>query len=633
MAWRSSFGATALLALVVLHLSMLIEPASSDAVQLDKDRVTPTAEKVRSMLHGILGLEIKVRDRLWKHMGSKFIDTMFDLWQADETKCSDKFFKLAYEWSIHWTMDMKRKLKTLEMTCFSRLEGTIQSELEAMKESTREQFKLFAEQDRSEFRPGHCSECLLFDHLSMINRLRRVAGSPKDTDVDELRAAERFVSACKEITASDSIKRTNFEGFTPLWKEPYFAHIRFYDFCRRLPDLERLVGMARSMFKGMLGSEIDVPNVVVDHPYFKTIFDWWQADETNCSEEFFDLVRKWAGHWTNDMWKALKTWKKTCYSRIEGTIQSELEAMKESTREQFKLFVEQDQAECRSEGSSECRSFFSPNMTINKLRRVIGSPKDTDVDELRAAERFVSACKEMTASDSIKRSNYKKWTPRSTEPYFPHTRFYDFCRRLLDFESLAQKFIYDFRLRDNFIHFGEKLEQIQKRRRSKADPEAEWGETAESGRERERSVIGAVAQAVEQLSKTRIPSVLDIADDGESTRRLEGQLRSLRSSCLWVLDHVDNLYWMHQHMYRLMGLEGSDQQMLDRVDNLNWMHRYMYRLMVLKGSDQQVLEIKRYLRYSEACKQLGKVKDEEIIETVEKRKRGKFTTCFGRDND
>jgi hypothetical protein len=44
MAWRSSFGATALLALVVLHLSMLIEPASSDAVQLDKDRVIPTAE-------------------------------------------------------------------------------------------------------------------------------------------------------------------------------------------------------------------------------------------------------------------------------------------------------------------------------------------------------------------------------------------------------------------------------------------------------------------------------------------------------------------------------------------------------------------------------------------------------------
>jgi hypothetical protein len=574
------------------------------------------------MLQGMLGLKIKVQDRLWKHMSPKFFDTMFDLWQADEMKCSDKFFELASKW--YRTKDIVEAISTWKKACYSRLEGTIKSELEEMNESTREQFESFAEQDQSECRSGSRSLCLPFDSRSTINMLRRLIGLPKDTDVDELRAAERFVSACKEMAASDSIKRTNYERFTPLWKEPYFPHTRFYDFCRRLLALEPLVGMARSMFKGMLGSEVVVPNVVVDNNYFESTFDLWHADETNCSDRFFELADRWTRHWTGDMLKALSTWEKTCYSRLEGTIQSELEAMKEPTREQFELFTEQDQAECRSEGSSKCLWFSSPDSMINKLRRVIGSPKDTDVDELRAAERFVSACKEMAASDLIKRTNYERLTPLWKEPYFPHTRFYDYCRRLLNFESLARKFIDDFRRRDDFEYFGKKLEQIQTRR---------WSKTAESGREGERSVTEAAARAVEQFSKTGIPSVLDYADDRELRRRLEGGLRSLRSACSWVLDHVDNLNWMHQHMYKLMGLEGSDQQMLDRVDNLNWMHRYMYSLMVLKGSDQQMLEIKRYLRYSEACKQLEKVKDEEIIETVEKRKCGKFTTCFGRGSD
>jgi hypothetical protein len=247
MAWRSSFGVTVLLALVVLCLSMLIELASSDPVQLDKDRVqldfTPTDEKVRSMLERMLGLKIKVRDELWTGVKSDIFDNMFDLWQADETKCSHIFFIWAEEWS--------RRLNAIDggaligviskwkKTCYSRLEGTIQSELETMKESTREQFQLFAEQDQAECRSEGNFKCLLFSSPDlMINKLRRVIGSPKDTDVDELRAAERFVSACKEMAASDAIKRTNYEESTPRSTEPYFPHIRFYDYCERLLDVE-----------------------------------------------------------------------------------------------------------------------------------------------------------------------------------------------------------------------------------------------------------------------------------------------------------------------------------------------------------------------------------------------------------
>jgi hypothetical protein len=55
MAWRPSFGATALLSLIALHSSALIELASSEQVQLDKNRdrleqtdIKPTAEPVRS---------------------------------------------------------------------------------------------------------------------------------------------------------------------------------------------------------------------------------------------------------------------------------------------------------------------------------------------------------------------------------------------------------------------------------------------------------------------------------------------------------------------------------------------------------------------------------------------------------
>jgi hypothetical protein len=340
--------------------------------------------------------------------------------------------------------------------------------------------------------------------------------------------------------------------------------------------------------------------------YFDTMFDLWQTDETNCSGIFLELARKWR-KWTDvgnkdDIWEAISTWRDTCYSRLEGAIQSELEAMKESTREQFKLFAEQDQAECRSEGSSKCLSFFRSNSMINKLRRVIGSPKDTDVDELRAAERFVSACKEMAASDSIKRTNYEESTPLSTEPYFPHIRFYDYCERLLDVESLAQDLNEYFRWQGNFKYFGEKLDQIEERSRSKAKP----GKTAENVRERKRSVTEAAAQVVEWNLNRILSAYWDRMRKTEmESLKPESQLTALREECLGVLDQVDNLNWLHQHMYSLMDIERSDQQML---------------------------EIERYLRYSEACKQLGGVKDEEIIETDKKRRRGIFTTCSARGN-
>jgi hypothetical protein len=174
----------------------------------------------------------------------------------------------------------------------------------------------------------------------------------------------------------------------------------------------------------------------------------------------------------------------------------------------------------------------------------------------------------------------------------------------------VQKFIDYFRRQGNFIYFGGKLDQIKERSRSEADSEAKRGKTAESGRERERSVTEAAAQVVEYNLDRILFAYRERTRKTEmESLKPESQLTALREECLGVLDQVDNLNWLHQHMYSLMGFERSYKKML---------------------------EIKRYLRYSGACKQLGEVKDKEIIETIKKRRRGKFfaqlTTCFGRGN-
>jgi hypothetical protein len=97
----------------------------------------------------------------------------------------------------------------------------------------------------------------------------------------------------------------------------------------------------------------------------------------------------------------------------------------------------------------------------------------------------------------IREPNTGRGHPGRQSHTFRHIRFFDYCRRLLDLESSAQGFIGDFRREDYFKHFGEKLDQIQKRSRSKADSEAKWSETAESGRERERSVAKAAYRFAE----------------------------------------------------------------------------------------------------------------------------------------
>jgi hypothetical protein len=260
-------------------------------------------------------------------------------------------------------------------------------------------------------------------------------------------------------------------------------------------------------------------------------------------------------------------------SRVEMEIQSELGAMSESTREHFKLFAELDRRECGSAPGSLCFIFGTLNLVIGKLRRLAGSPKAAEADQLEVEKGFVSACKEVAGHDRLAaiRAKYEEVSPLSTQPYFPHIRFYDYCRRLFDFDSLSAEIDCALESAEHIKRFGQELDKILVHGRHRADPEARWSETAANG-ERESSVAEAAVRFIVWYTEEKC--------------LVERGLRRLRDECLSVLDHEGNLIWMHQHMYDLMGLERGGHQ---------------------------TRRTERSFRYLEACKQLGELEDYEEI--------------------
>jgi hypothetical protein len=359
-------------------------------------------------------------------------------------------------------------------------------------------------------------------------------------------------------------------------------------------DIPSRTEQVRSMLEEMLGSgrfTISTPN---EHYSWREMINLWQKDETRCADGFFSLLERWAikadKTIKNDLLDAIETWKETCYSRLEDKIQFELNTMNKLTREHFELFAKQDQHECKSEGRSECLSFGCSNLVIGKLRRLIGSPEGApSADQLEAAERSVSACKEIAASDSIKttRTQYQKLTPSSTEPHFPHIRFYDYCKQLL---NLAQ--VIDSRLGSAPLleRFGEELDKIRGRTLSKAESYRMSSETAESESEQKRSV----AEAAVRFAEWAHPRPL--RDEDEKLLTLQNELNRLKNTCSYWLHALENMIWMHKNMYDLLGRE-------------RW--------------GRQKPETERKLNFLDACKQLVELKNDEIIEAA-KQKAGKM---------
>jgi hypothetical protein len=357
-------------------------------------------------------------------------------------------------------------------------------------------------------------------------------------------------------------------------------------------DISPAAEPVRLTLENMLGldqieTKTDIKKTA-DPPLWAALLDLWQQDATNCGGDFLSILEIWYRQFEtlleSEQLSAIRNWKDTCYSRLEEKIQSELKAMSESTREQFELFVKQD--DYRSKDKFLIVPFPSTNLAIGKLRRLIGSPDGTvSANHLELAERFMSACKEMVANRSIMRANYARETPASRQLYFPHIRFYDDCSRLLDF--LRDKRAIEGLLKPpkQIEIFGEKLDKILVGW-SKADPETKWDETAESDGERER----AVAKAAYQFAKADIHGNIKVL------------LHSLKRLCSIAVADLGHGIWLHLHLLR---------------------HRH---------SDQRILVLERYSRYLEACKQLGKLEDEQIIKKA-REKRGynlpNLSTCFG----
>jgi hypothetical protein len=343
-----------------------------------------------------------------------------------------------------------------------------------------------------------------------------------------------------------------------------------------------------SMLEEMLGSEIEERKGISKDMYpsfWDLTLRLWQADETKCAGDLFALLAGWLRTAKKKKFKdtirnAITRWGDTCYSRLEVKIQSQLGTMSDLTRKHFELFTEQDQRECRSEGGPGCLFLVNSNSAFGVLRQLIGSPEGVpSADQLGAARRFVSACKEMTDSDSIKttRTQFQNLRPDSTQSYFPHIRFYDYCRQLLDFDLSTREFDDVLRQADYVNYFGRELGKIFAQGQSRADFEKISSETAESVSERERSVAeAAVRFATWHLD--RFP----LSRDGEfltQGRRLD----LLRNECSKVLHKVDNLIWMYQHVHDLVG------------------HEHL---------GQRTSRTERNLMYSAACKQLVQLENE-----------------------
>jgi hypothetical protein len=270
---------------------------------------------------------------------------------------------------------------------------------------------------------------------------------------------------------------------------------------------------------------------------------------------------------------AIMNRRELCFSRLEEEMQSELDAMSESTREHFKLFAELDQRECSSAPGSLCFIFGNLNLVIGKLRRLIGSPKEA---ELEVAKGFVSACKEMAghAPLAIIRAKYEQATPSSAEPYYPHVRFYDFCRQL-------SNCLLDLKNCPYFNTPSYKVEAIVK---ILDEGKTMSSEAAKSGHEQEQLFF----EAVVGYAKSRSEHVSLF----NKRKWLTKELNDLREKCLPVLSSNENFTWLHQ----------LDPQ---GVISSGWPRR----------------QIEEYLRCLGACKQLGKIEDEQIIKAVMERQK------------
>jgi hypothetical protein len=322
------------------------------------------------------------------------------------------------------------------------------------------------------------------------------------------------------------------------------------------------------------------------------LIDAWQPDATKCDDEFFKqldssrvptLVEE---SLANYVWAAEVRRRDFCFSHLEQQIEEKCgSASSASTRKHFESFVKEDDT---------FSEFDHPNMAIRRLRYLMGAPENAD--QLEIAKGYVRACEDVVercASIKPIRANYPTYTSESSS-YWPHVKFYDFCRHLVDFDFAHQI--------DRTVELDSKLaehfdgRQDQNHDQSLSGPDAATMSigTAESDLEQEQSFAAeaAVRYAADWAKEREVPIYTE-ADQAHPEKyvpaNLELGLDELKSACWVSLFRARNLLWMQRN--GLLGFTHGD---------------------IHKPTTE------RKLRFLKACEHLEELENEEIIEKAGK---------------
>jgi hypothetical protein len=244
MSWRSSFSATVLLTLVALHWSPLIGLASSETTTAGDGREQSTGPSTH-LPEALSKLNAALEYKMRQQGGGVEVDTieMVDLFssvQPDKDYCSNKTFIEQAHYAKHYLPYRKPdryiyKIITKQLDiCVNELEEQFEREFESLKESTRKHFESFVKEDHGKH------DYFLLPTNTLLNKLRRVIGSPEGTEVGNPEIGRGFLDACAETTdrlAGLMRVREDYKFYTIVSKE-YWPHIRFCDFCQALIGLD-----------------------------------------------------------------------------------------------------------------------------------------------------------------------------------------------------------------------------------------------------------------------------------------------------------------------------------------------------------------------------------------------------------
>jgi hypothetical protein len=314
-----------------------------------------------------------------------------------------------------------------------------------------------------------------------------------------------------------------------------------------------------------------------------------QPYASGCSDDFFRQV--WLRFAQSDykyMNVALKRRQDFCFSHLEQQIEEKCgSALSESTREHFESFK-------KHLGIYDI--FNCPTQAIVKLRLIIESPENANQFDIakgysRACEDVIERC----ASIKPIRANYLR--SASTTNHWPHVKFYDFCRQLVDFD-FADEIEWAVKYSASEIkYFAERQDRNQAHSLRGPNAATMSTETAESDLEQEQSFAEAAVRFAADWAKRHWIQTGTDKDGYKYTVVTRYHFKELPSV---TLEHG------------LDELKRTCSNSLAKAHDFLWMQKH--DLLGPAHGDIHKLTTERNLRFLKACEHLVKLRNEEIIE-------------------